>query len=132
MIDQARHLRLFLMDETDATADDLSASYSHFAIKPRFAAGASSGWETTAAQPNDGDKSKGKDFVLSLEECQIISLIVAGYTNQDIARHFSLSESTVRRRAARIIGKLGVSNRFELILFALSLGMIAWYPRIAD
>ncbi len=131
MLDQ-RHLRLILMDETDAAADYPSRSYSGFDMGPRYAAGASSGWEATTAQSDHDVKSKGRDFVLSLEECQIITLIVAGYSTQDIARHFSLSESTIRRRTVRIIGKLGVSNRFELILFALSLGMITWYPRIAD
>jgi len=56
---------------------------------------------------------------LSPEEHQIIELILAGFTNKDLARYFDLSESTIHRRTCRIFGKLGVTCRVELVLFAL-------------
>ena len=57
---------------------------------------------------------------LSIEEQRIVALIVAGYTNKDMAGHFSLSQSTIYRRTLRIIAKLGVCNKFELLLFTMS------------
>lgn len=57
---------------------------------------------------------------LSPEDLRTIALIAAGYSNRNIARQFSLSESSVYRHVARISDKLDVSNRLELVLFAIS------------
>lgn len=63
------------------------------------------------------DNQGASGLGLSPEERRIVALVLAGYTNKDIARHCSLSDSTVCRRIIRVLGKLGVSNRFELALF---------------
>jgi two-component system response regulator NreC len=68
------------------------------------------------------------DFNLSTEEQRIVALIVAGYTNKDMAVHFSLSQSTIYRRTIRIIAKLGVCNKFELLLFAISHELLGGLP----
>jgi len=65
-------------------------------------------------------QADGENFVLSTEERRIVELIVAGYTNKEIALYFSLSESAINRRTVLIINKLGVSNKLELVLFAIS------------
>jgi DNA-binding NarL/FixJ family response regulator len=57
---------------------------------------------------------------LSPEDLRIIALIAAGHSNRNIARQFSLTERSVSRRISRISDKLDVSNRLELILFAIS------------
>jgi DNA-binding NarL/FixJ family response regulator len=64
--------------------------------------------------------NEDKHFTLSLDERQMIALIMAGYTKTEMARHFTRSESTIDRRTVRILDKLGVSNKFELVLFAIS------------
>lgn len=61
----------------------------------------------------------GKDFCLTPREKQVIVLVVAGYTNKDIAREFGVSEQTIKHHVANIFDKLGVLNRLELMLFAL-------------
>ena len=61
----------------------------------------------------------GKDFRLTSHEKQVLLLVVAGYTNRDIAREFGLSEQTIKHHVAQIFDKLGVSNRLELLLSAL-------------
>ena len=53
----------------------------------------------------------------------VIAAIVAGYSNKQMARHFALSESTIYRRALRILSKVGAANRFELILVAIFYGI---------
>jgi len=65
------------------------------------------------------------DFDLSSEERRLIALVAAGYSNKEMARHFALSESTIYRRAARILGKVGAVNRFELVLVAIFYGISA-------
>lgn len=61
-----------------------------------------------------------KTFGLTPREMEIVATIVAGYTNRDIAKKFSLSEDTVKHHLTHIFDKLGVSNRVELAMFAVN------------
>jgi DNA-binding NarL/FixJ family response regulator len=58
-------------------------------------------------------------FCLTRRETEIIALIEGGYTNKDIAKKFGVSEHTVKHHLSSIFGKLGVSNRLELVLFSI-------------
>jgi DNA-binding NarL/FixJ family response regulator len=60
-----------------------------------------------------------KHFGLTPREREIISVILEGYSNGDIAARFSISEKTVKHHLTNIFDKVGVSNRLELALFAL-------------
>lgn len=59
-------------------------------------------------------------FGLTPRELQVISSIMAGYTNKDIANKYSISEDTVKHHLTNIFDKLGVSTRLELATFAMS------------
>jgi len=61
---------------------------------------------------------------LTPRELEIISAIVAGYNNRDIAQKFAISEQTVKRHLTNIFDKLGVSSRLELALFAVNHALI--------
>jgi DNA-binding NarL/FixJ family response regulator len=61
-----------------------------------------------------------KKFGLTARELEVIAELVNGGTNRDIAQKFSISEETVKRHLSNIFDKLGVSNRLELALFAMS------------
>jgi len=52
-------------------------------------------------------------------EIRIIAAVVAGYPNKLLAERFSISEDTVTHCLSCVFGKLGVSNRLELALFAI-------------
>ena len=56
---------------------------------------------------------------LTPRELEIVSAIVGGLSNKDMARQFAISEQTVKHHLTRIYGKLGVSNRLELALYAI-------------
>ena len=60
-----------------------------------------------------------KTFKLTARELEVIEAIVAGYTNRDMAQKFSIAEQTVKHHLTNIFDKLGVSNRLELVLFAV-------------
>ena len=60
-----------------------------------------------------------RHFGLTPRELEIIGVILGGYSNNDIAASFSISEKTVKHHLTNIFDKLGVSNRLELALFAL-------------
>lgn len=59
-------------------------------------------------------------FGLTPREMEIITLVVAGYSNPEIAQKFSISEQTVKHHISNIFDKLGVSNRLELALFTVN------------
>ena len=61
----------------------------------------------------------GKDFGLTRRETQVIVFVIAGYSKKEIAQRFGVSTQAVKRDVANIFDKLAVSNRLELVLFAL-------------
>ena len=60
-----------------------------------------------------------KDFGLTPRELEIIAMVSAARRNRDIAEKLSISEETVKSHITHIFNKLGVSNRLELVLFAM-------------
>jgi two-component system nitrate/nitrite response regulator NarL len=56
---------------------------------------------------------------LTPRELQIVGAVVAGASNKDIARQFTVSEQTVKNHMSNIFDKVGVSNRLELALYAI-------------
>ena len=59
------------------------------------------------------------DFGLTARELEILSVLVRGYANKDIARHYSISERTVKHHLTHMLHKLGLTSRLELVVFAL-------------
>jgi DNA-binding NarL/FixJ family response regulator len=60
-----------------------------------------------------------QEFGLTPRETRVVALIVAGFTNKDIADTFAISQHTVKHHVTNIFGKLGVCNRLELALFSI-------------
>lgn len=65
-------------------------------------------------------KPNRPNFGLSPRELEVVAAITAGYSNKEIAQKLSLSEQTVKHHVTNIFDKVGVSNRMELVLFAVS------------
>lgn len=61
-----------------------------------------------------------KRYGLTPRELEIVSAVVAGYANKEIAQHFKISEDTVKHHLSNIFDKIGVSTRLELALFAVN------------
>jgi DNA-binding NarL/FixJ family response regulator len=58
--------------------------------------------------------------LLTKREEDLLRLVAEGLGNRDIARQLNLSENTVKNYMFHIFDKLGISNRVELVLYALS------------
>ena len=61
---------------------------------------------------------------LTTREREILTLLVAGKTNKEIAGQLSLSEGTVRFHVSNILSKMGASNRTEAVSLALQQGIV--------
>ena len=58
--------------------------------------------------------------LLTPREEQVVSLVSEGIGNRQIAQHLDIKESSVKKYLLHIYDKLGVSNRVELVLYALT------------
>ncbi|HYS24187.1 MAG TPA: response regulator transcription factor [Vicinamibacterales bacterium] len=78
------------------------------------------------AMVGSGDASvpSRNPFRLTRRQLDIVAAVAIGETNKEVARHFSISEETVKRHLSSIFDKLGVFSRLELAIFALNHGLI--------
>ena len=67
-----------------------------------------------------GNEPRKKNYGLTPRELEVVSAVVAGYANKEIAQHFKISEDTVKHHLSNIFDKVGVSTRLELALFAVN------------
>ena len=56
---------------------------------------------------------------LTRREKTIISYLMQGWRNREISTHLSISEQTVKNHLRTIYDKVGVSDRLELVLYAI-------------
>lgn len=61
-----------------------------------------------------------KTYGLTPRELEVVTCIVEGCSNRDIATQFAISEETVKRHLSNVFDKTGVSTRLELALFAIA------------
>ena len=69
---------------------------------------------------NPSGEKAPRNYGLTKREMDILSTIVAGLSNKEIARKFTLSEDTVKHHLTNIFDKVGVASRLELALFAIN------------
>jgi DNA-binding NarL/FixJ family response regulator len=62
--------------------------------------------------------------VLSDRELQVIELVAAGLTNQDIAAQLEISKRTVDNHISNILHKTQTDNRVALVRWALQWGKV--------
>jgi two-component system response regulator NreC len=79
--------------------------------------------EKQARGENDAD-SIVKLEVLSDRERQVLELVAQGLTNQQMGEQLELSPKTIARHRERIMAKLNLHTRVELVKFAISSGLV--------
>jgi DNA-binding NarL/FixJ family response regulator len=68
--------------------------------------------------PPNGNNPRPVD-TLTPREKAIISCLTQGWRNRDIAEHLRITEQTVKNHLRSIYDKVGVSDRLELVLYAI-------------
>ena len=98
----------------NVTAEELAA-----AIRSAYAGQATLAPEATEALIESTRKKPSIGFDLTNREKEVLSLLVAGLSNQEIAGQLSLSVATVKFHLTNIFSKLGAKNRVEAATVAL-------------
>jgi DNA-binding NarL/FixJ family response regulator len=111
----------------DATPEDLSQainvamSGSGNVLSPRVIQNL---FDDAESGSNGGRRS---EFSLTQRENDILGLLAEGRSNREIAQSLYLSEKTVKAHLAAIFRKLGVTNRTQAAMAAVSMG-VGPYP----
>jgi two-component system nitrate/nitrite response regulator NarL len=72
----------------------------------------------------DDDPDAMRVESLTPRERQIVALVTEGMKNRDLADRLSISQATARNHMTSILDKLGVSDRFELAVYAFRRGLV--------
>ena len=79
------------------------------------------------AESGSHNGGRRSEFSLTQRENDILGLLAEGRSNRDIASALYLSEKTVKAHLAAIFRKLGVTNRTQAAMAAVSMG-VGPYP----
>ncbi len=91
------------------------------------------GGELAAAESRPvAESNKAPVPELSWREAQVLEFVTYGYTSQQIADHLNLSVKTVDGYRSRVMEKLGLQDRAQLVRYAVRKGIMQpdrLYPR---
>jgi len=83
----------------------------------------------TGSQPSNNYQEKDRDAVsldiLSPRERQVLEMVGEGLNNNTIGERLKLSPKTIARHRERIMNKLNMHSRTELVKFAIRTGLIS-------
>ena len=65
---------------------------------------------------------------LTQREREVLSLVGRGLSNHEIAEQLVISKATARTHVSRVIGKLGVRDRAQLVVVAYQTGLVSSGP----
>jgi two-component system nitrate/nitrite response regulator NarL len=74
--------------------------------------------------PHQPSGPRHQPFGLTPREREVLSLVVAGCANKEIAQRFAVSEETIKHHLTRMFDKVGAANRLELAMTATRHGLV--------
>ncbi len=80
----------------------------------------------------DRDEPQDEGSILTQREREILSLVVDGASNKEIASRLHITEGTVKNHLHHILEKLHLENRVQITAFALRKGLVTPKPNDAS
>jgi DNA-binding NarL/FixJ family response regulator len=80
--------------------------------------------EKHGQSPGESKDREPLDDALTPRETEVLGLLTTGQTNEQIAKHLTVSALTVKTHVQRIIRKLEVSDRTQAAIRAAELGLV--------
>ncbi|MEU4218198.1 response regulator transcription factor [Actinoplanes sp. NPDC026623] len=84
--------------------------------------------ERVVRQPERQVPEAGRMTTLTRRECEVLTLVASGLSNQDIAVALVLSPLTVKTHVSRIMAKLAARDRAQLVIAAYESGLVRAQP----
>jgi DNA-binding NarL/FixJ family response regulator len=78
-----------------------------------------------ALAPATQPRADARLAALTEREHEVLAAIARGWTNAEIAEHFTLTESTVKKHVSRVFAKIGARDRIQAVIFAYDAGLAA-------
>jgi NarL family two-component system response regulator LiaR len=103
---------------------NVSAAELAQAIRAAFAGRATLAPEATEALINAARQKPGLGPDLTERELQVLTLLVRGQSNSEIATQFNISLATVKYHLSNIFNKLGAKSRVEAVTIALKHNLV--------
>ena len=140
-VPETRFIVLTTFDLDDRTFEAINAGASGFLLKstdPEFllaairtvhsgsavlAPSATANLIRRFAAPRNANRSHSLE-ALTPRELDLFDLIASGLSNAEIAASLHLSDTTVKTHVSRILGKLGLRDRVQLVIFAYENGLV--------
>ncbi len=77
-----------------------------------------------AHQPDPLEPPAAPLETLTQREREVLTLVGAGLSNQELAARLSISEATVKTHVKRILMKLGLRDRIQAVVLAYESGLV--------
>lgn len=74
-----------------------------------------------------------RDYRVSVREADVLVLVAAGLSNQQIARRLGIASQTVARHVSLLLARVGAPNRAALVARAYCAGLLqhsTWPPMV--
>ncbi|MDA8233982.1 MAG: response regulator transcription factor [Clostridia bacterium] len=93
-----------------------------FTLSPELTPKAIEGIQRLCRQETQPKNKKS----LTQRERELLTLLVKGYTNKEIANFLTVTPHTVKNHLYNIMDKLGIQNRVQLAAHAVQEGLVQW------